>query len=158
MGRKANNHRPQPGDDLFFFRPQCGHLFASKNSAGPQTVDPRKNEHSPQILTRNNLHGSHLHLFTKRMLKIVKKLFSPPFSCAQIPPLLRECENIAPNTKNGINTHLHLSCLLFVLTYSRQITINVNPALNFFKNYLLRIFLLITQIYQHLLKSFSSPM
>ncbi len=51
-----------------------------------------ENEYLPQKLTRNNRHGSHLHLFAEKMLKI-KTVLAIFFSCSNTAsfPRIREC-------------------------------------------------------------------
>ncbi len=72
---------------------------------------------------RNHWHGSHLRLFAKRMLRKCKKLFSPPFPRTKVPLFPENAR-----WRTHANTHSRLSYSLFVLAYSRQITISVNPA------------------------------
>ncbi len=80
-----------------------------------------------RILTRNNKHGSHLRLSTTMMLKIVKTVLASLFSCTNITSFLRTGECIAKYHEH-VNTHSHLSCSLFFITYSRRIIIKCKPS------------------------------
>ncbi len=80
---------------------------------------------------RNHWHGSHLHLFAKRMLRKCKKLFSPPFSQTQNTTFSRERENVSPNMEN---TRKHPFTLIIFAIRSRLFSANTDkckPSLRF---------------------------
>ncbi len=84
-----------------------------------------KNEYSLRILRRNHWYGSHLHLFTKRMLRKCKKLFLPPFSRTQNTTFSRQRMNVSPDMEN---THKHPFTLIIFAIRSRLFSANVDKC------------------------------